>query len=114
VPYLDRKVVEFMAGLPIGQKVSGRSTKRLFRQVARRHLPEWVLRRPKHGFGSPVAEWLREELRDFAVDVLLAPDAMTGGAAVRRMLDRHQRGAADFNRQLWALLMLELWRKNNR
>jgi asparagine synthase (glutamine-hydrolysing) len=109
VPYLDREVIEFMSRLPLQYKVSRGQTKRLFKKVASRYLPTWVLRRPKHGFGSPVAEWLRSDLKELAKETLFAPGAFLKAPLIKQRFDEHQSGIADHSRQLWALLMLELW-----
>lgn len=114
VPYLDRDVVQFMASLPLKHKVSATSTKRLFKKVAADYVPEWVLKRPKHGFGSPVAEWLKSDLRALASDALLSPNACIKSTIVSRKLQEHLAGKTDNSRQLWALLMLELWMRNKK
>ena len=109
VPFLDRDVVEFMATVPLKHKVTGTAAKRLFKKVASRYLPEWVLRRPKHGFGSPVAEWLRSDLRNLARDALLDPNARLKSPLAAAILNEHLAGKTDHSRKLWTLLMLELW-----
>ena len=112
VPYLDRDLIEFMLPLPMKYKVSGTSTKKLFRKVAGRYLPSWILKRPKHGFGSPVAEWLRTSLKGMAEDVLFSPDALIQAPSVRKMFKDHIEEKSDNSRGLWALLMLELWKNH--
>jgi asparagine synthase (glutamine-hydrolysing) len=111
VPFLDRRIVEFMTSLPLHYKVSGISTKTLFKRVASAYLPRWVLRRPKHGFGSPVAEWLKSDLKEFAHSALFAPDAFFKSSLIQSKWKEHQSNKADNSRQLWAILMLELWNK---
>ena len=108
VPLLDRQIVEFMTSMPLRFKVSGYSTKRIFREVAKAYLPTWVLRRPKHGFASPVAEWIRKDLKDMAHSALFASNAFVKSSLVLKKWEEHQSGNADHSRQLWALLMLEL------
>ena len=110
VPYLDREVVEFMQRLPIRDKVSGVATKKLFRKVAAQYLPPWILRRPKHGFGSPAAEWLRNELREMGERAVLRSEFFPDSAILRKKWEEHQKGKRDHSRALWAILMLELWR----
>lgn len=113
VPYLDRDIVEFMAALPVSHKVSATSTKRLFKKVASKYLPDWVIRRPKHGFGSPVAEWIRTDLRDATIDLLLGPSAHFKSELIERKIQDHLAGRSDQSRQIWALLMLQLWIKKH-
>lgn len=109
VPFLDRKVVEFMTSLPISFKVTAATTKRLFKRVAKEYLPGWILKRPKHGFGSPVAEWLRQDLHYLATDTLFSSESLLKHSLVKEKFEKHQKGDADHSRQLWPLIMLELW-----
>jgi len=109
VPFLDREIVEYMFSLPFHYKVSRTSTKNLFKDVASRLLPDWVRKRPKHGFGSPVAEWLRSDLKSFAEDLLFSSSAFLKSPQIRQWYEQHQNESADHSKKLWALLMLELW-----
>ncbi len=108
VPFLDRHIVEFMHALPVRQKVSRTATKKLFRKVASRYLPDWILKRPKHGFGSPVAEWLRSDLKSTASDLIRTSELSS--ALIQQKWEEHQKGV-DHSKALWTVLMLELWRK---
>ncbi|MFL6193316.1 MAG: asparagine synthase (glutamine-hydrolyzing) [Thermoanaerobaculia bacterium] len=112
-PLLDHRVVELAARLPARLKLAGAETKVLLRRVARRRLPAEILERPKRGFAPPVSRWLREGLRDFSRDLLLAPDAFGRGLfdprAVERLLDDHAARRLEAGWALWTLLMLEVW-----
>jgi asparagine synthase (glutamine-hydrolysing) len=112
VPFLDRRIVEFMTSLPIHYKASGTSTKKLLRKVASAYLPRWVLRRPKHGFGSPVAEWLRSDLKDLVQSTLFGTNAFLKSPILKQKWDEHESGKIDRSRQIWTVLMLELWHKS--
>ncbi|MCI0416061.1 asparagine synthase (glutamine-hydrolyzing) [bacterium] len=110
VPYLHRDLIEFMNRLPVKYKVSRTSTKRLFRKVAAKYLPSWVLSKPKHGFGSPASEWIRGELKQLAERAVLNSQFFPGSALLRQKWQEHQQGTYDHSKSLWAVLMLELWR----
>jgi asparagine synthase (glutamine-hydrolysing) len=83
------------------------------RQVLRDRLPPEILTRSKMGFGVPVGEWLRGELRPLLADTLLSPRALERGyfrpEAVQSLVDEHVSRRADRTSHVWALLMLELW-----
>ncbi len=85
----------------------------LLRRVAERRLPAEILARPKRGFAPPVSRWLREDLRDFSRDLLLAGDAFGRGLferrEVERLLDDHAAHRLEAGWALWTLLMLEVW-----
>ena len=116
-PFLDHPLVEFAAAIPADLKVRGRATKLLLKRALQDLLPEATLRRPKRGFGVPIDHWLRHELRELVHDALLAPRALARGlfhpAVVRRLLDEHARGKANWHSLLWNLLMLELWHRTH-
>ena len=114
-PFLARDVVEFAFGLPDAYRMRGLTGKRLLRDAVRDLLPPQILARPKKGFGMPVAAWLTGALRPLAHDLLgpaaIADVGLFQPAAVRRMLDEHDRRIRDHRKPLWTLLVLELWRR---
>lgn len=110
VPLLDHRVVEAGLGLPDRQKVRGVRTKVAIRRLAARRLPAEIARRPKHGFDPPISRWLRGELRDLTGDSLPELDGIVDLPTAKDVLERHLSGTEDCGPQLYALLMLSLWR----
>jgi len=112
-PLLDHRLVEFCAALPSSYKLRGRTSKWLLRQLMRDRLPPEILTRSKMGFGVPVGEWLRTDLRPLLEDTLLSTRATQRGyfkpSAVRALVDEHLSHRADHTSHIWGLLMLELW-----
>jgi asparagine synthase (glutamine-hydrolysing) len=112
-PLLDHRLVEFCAALPSSYKLRGRTSKWLLRRLMRDRLPPAILTRPKMGFGVPVGDWLRGQLRPLLDDTVLSDRALARGYfepnAVRALVDEHVNRRADRTPQVWALLMLELW-----
>jgi asparagine synthase (glutamine-hydrolysing) len=115
VPFLDHELMEHAWSLPDHLKIHNGVGKALLRKAAVGRVPQAILDRPKMGFGTPTAAWLRGGLRE------LAHDALTDGrslarerfdlAFVRSLLARHEAGA-DLSAELWPLVVLELWHKN--
>src|SRR5436853_7573914 len=58
-PYLDHRLVEFAAGLPVGLKVRGLRLKYLFKKAAEKWLPRQIVYRRKQGFSVPIGAWMR-------------------------------------------------------
>jgi len=114
-PLLDHRFMEFAASVPSHLKVRGTEKKVGLRGAMRGWVPDEVLDAPKRGFRAPIADWFREELRDYAYEVLLDP-ATTGRGHfradyVRRLLDRHTAGIEDHSQGIWTLLNYELWHR---
>src|SRR5204863_1139587 len=78
-PFLDHRLVEFCAALPSSYKLRGRTSKWLLRRLMRDRLPPEVLTRSKMGFGVPVGEWLRGDLRPLLEDTVLSSRATQRG-----------------------------------
>ncbi len=114
VPYLDRRVVEYVQRLGAGFKVRNGSRKWLHRRVCERYLPSHILRRKKRGFAvNVVDEWFHSSLNDELQEVLLDESSLMFGLLnpkpVRRLLEGHQSGRQDNHKLLFSLVMLEQW-----
>jgi len=114
-PFLDHEVMEFCASLPAHMKLRGSNKKYLLKKAVRDLLPPEILHRPKMGFGVPIDHWLRNELRDFAYDMLLSPRSIQRGyfkrEVVERLLHEHVNKVRAWHYPIWNLLMLELWHR---
>jgi asparagine synthase (glutamine-hydrolysing) len=110
-PLLDHRLIEFAAGLPEGLRVRGGQGKVLLKRAMKRYLPENVLYRPKQGFVTPIAEWLRgplaPEARAFAGNAALARTGWFDPARVAAAAEAHISGRSDNSRLLWQLVMLD-------
>ena len=113
-PFLDHRLMEWAAGLPGRWKVDGRVTKALLKKAMTPWLPPELISRPKAGFGVPMADWLRCELRPLAFDLLTDHTARSRGLfrpeVVRQLLQDHVEGR-DRSTRLWSLLQFELWHR---
>ena len=107
-PLLDHKVMEFAARLPARLKVEGRALKYLLKRYADGLLPAAALNRRKMGFGVPVGDWMRGDLKPLVDDALLGDRAAARGylrpEGVRQLVAEHQAGKQDHTYRLWALL----------
>ncbi|WDA40537.1 XrtA/PEP-CTERM system amidotransferase [Erythrobacter sp. BLCC-B19] len=109
-PLLDHRLVEFAARLPERMRVKGSVGKHLLKKSLERYLPHDILYRPKQGFVTPIAEWLRGPLAGAARSIASGSLAQTGffnPKAIAGLAEAHIAGRADHSRTLWQLLMLE-------
>jgi asparagine synthase (glutamine-hydrolysing) len=92
-------------------RVKGSTGKYLLKKSLERYLPHDILYRPKQGFVTPIAEWLRGPLADAARAIGasggLAQTGYFDAKAISTMAESHIAGRADHSRTLWQLLMLE-------
>ena len=115
-PFLDKAVASFAATIPPRLKVKGLEKRYLFKRAFRSVLPAEIIAKTKHGFGIPVAEWMKTdpELRALTHDMLFSTRAQQRGyfrpEFVRRLWDSHSNAEGSYlGDTLWTLLMIELW-----
>ncbi len=113
LPFLAYPLVEFALSLPPSLKVRGMTTKYLLKKAISPYLPPQTIRRPKKGFGIPVAKWLRHDFKPL-VDELLCEDFVKRQGVflfpyIERLLSEHNEGRFDRRKELWTLFMFQWW-----
>jgi asparagine synthase (glutamine-hydrolysing) len=112
-PFLDHELVEFVMSLPSSMKLRGFTTKYILKKAVKDLLPREVVNRPKKGFGVPIAKWVKGPLKELFSD-FLSPDRIRregflNPEYVNQLLQDHLIQKRDNRKQLWALLVWELW-----
>ena len=113
-PLLDHRLMELAARIPSSLKLKGREGKYIFKRAMSGLLPPGILARRKQGFVVPLADWLRNDLRELAESLLFdsaANDGWLEGSTVAKLWRQHQSGLRDYSRPLWAVLMFRMWQR---
>jgi asparagine synthase (glutamine-hydrolysing) len=112
-PFLDHRVVEFAAKLPLRLKLRDKQSKWILRRLLDRYVPRAFVERPKMGFGVPLHDWLRGPLRDWAESKLdparIARHGIFDTAEVGHIWQEHLRGYSNNAATLWPILMFDAW-----
>jgi asparagine synthase (glutamine-hydrolysing) len=112
-PMLDHRLAELAIGMPLSMKHRAGRGKRILQKAFGDLLPAEIFKRRKMGFGVPVAQWLRHDLKEMLHDTLLATDARCleffSAEAISELVKQHESERFDHANRLWALLFLELW-----
>ena len=116
VPLLDHRIVEFAWSLPLTYKINQGSGKRILRELLYKYVPKRLIDRPKMGFGIPIGDWLRNELRDWGAALLdpyiLQQQGYFDSKEIQRLWMEHQSGKYNRQYSLWTILMFQLWLEN--
>jgi asparagine synthase (glutamine-hydrolysing) len=114
VPYLDVRLVEYIASLPLAEKINGGVTKAVLRQATKNLIPESVrCRTDKMGFVTPEEVWMKAALRPFLLEIFSSRsfrsrqywDAAAVAGNYRAFFD----GRSDYSPDLWRIACAELW-----
>ena len=113
VPLLDHRLVSFSASLPADVRYRNGETKYFMKKTLSRHLPEEFWKRPKRGFSSPVNRWIRGRFRHLVEEYLGLRMGRRSGifdpSEVSRWTERFYNGFSAGHRQIWNLLMFQMW-----
>jgi asparagine synthase (glutamine-hydrolysing) len=114
VPFLDRVVMADAETIPSSYKINGINTKYVFRQAAKKTIPDEWGNRPKVGFPVPIRYWLKEDkYYNFAKDYFTADFAAGFFDRNRLMglLDNHKSRKMNNGRKIYTALTFLIWYK---
>ena len=112
VPFLDHKLIEFMASVPADIKFKNGNLKHLLRSSFNDEIPASIFnRKDKMGFPVPLQEWFSGPIKPFIDDIM-----SDIGSHKRDFLDadairNNFAGPGRYSRKMWALVSLELWQQ---
>ena len=113
VPFLDHRVADLAARIPLDLKIGGGEGKLILRKLLASLVPPELVERPKSGFQLPVGDWLKGPLRVWAEDLLdpasLGAQGWFDADAVQRRWRDHLSGHRDSTEALWAILTFQAW-----
>ena len=120
-PMLDHRLVEYVATIPSDLKIKGWSdSKYIFKKAMEPVLPHDIIyRKDKLGHSVPLKNWIRDDVtvHDFFMDWLSESVIRQRGFFnydyVKMMLDDHLSKKRNNSHRLWAIIVLELWLREN-
>lgn len=111
VPILDYHLAEISQKIPTNWKIKGKNGKIIFRQAFPEYLLPHLVNKPKTGWFTPMAKWLREEpLKSMAMDILDSlPDEYFQKDEIRKIFTDHLGGKVYNLNILWSLISFGIW-----
>jgi asparagine synthase (glutamine-hydrolysing) len=117
-PFLDHRVIEFGASLPLNFKSQGQDGKRVLKQLLYKYVPKELVNRPKMGFGIPINDWLRGPAAKWAADSIHSNELSeiddNFGEIARNQWRSFKNLGASNSYQIWALAILGNWLESQR
>ncbi len=113
VPFLDKEMFAFASTLKNSDKLREGTTKYVLRYAFKDYVDSATFMRPKLGYPVPVRVWLRNELYEWARDIIQnsTADEWIDKNAALQMLEDHRSGKADNYRKLWSILVFITWHR---
>ena len=117
IPFLDRRVIELSWRIPMKMKIDGAQGKLILKNILYQYVPKKLIERPKAGFGVPLDRWLREDLKDWASDLLseqkIKQQGFIDSKQVKKIWSEHLSGRGNWQYHLWDILMFQSWQEKH-
>ncbi|HXB40160.1 MAG TPA: asparagine synthase (glutamine-hydrolyzing) [Bacteroidia bacterium] len=116
VPFLDHRIVEFAYSIPLNYKLNNSGKfKRILKDTFKSHVPDYVLKRRKAGFGMPLRSIFSSEEN---INGLLNKSFFTNFHSfsvenIERIIENHVSGKEDNSSIIYALISFQEWYKLN-
>lgn len=112
-PFLDINVFKVASEIPAKYRIAHGTTKYILRQAAEGIVPAHVLHRPKLGFPVPIRFWLKNEMYDWARQIIndSQTDYLFNKQYFLQLLEDHRQDKRDNSRKLWTVLTFMMWHK---
>ena len=115
-PFLDTYVGDFASKVPAHIKMRGTQLRSFFKKAYADLLPVSIRKKTKHGFGLPIAIWLKtnKTLNEMMNDLVLSQRSHQRGFfqkdTLQRIVELHKTDETGFyGTLLWNFMIIELW-----
>ena len=85
------------------------------REVLSRHIPRNLFERPKQGFAMPIDQWLRNDLREWAENLLdhktIEQQGLFNADMINDAWHSHLQGRGNYAEPWWNILMFQAWHR---
>ena len=116
MPFLDPEFIEMSFMIPNDFKLRGNNKKYILKETFKDILPRHIISAPKHGFGVPVGEWLKKELKNDLLELternFIKNQGLFQYDYIEKIIHEHLSGVNDFSFQLWTFFVFQKWYKN--
>ena len=113
VPFLDQRIVDFAAKLPVEYKIKDGQAKWILKKVAERYLDHEIIYRKKTGFGAPLRDWIKKDLQHLLDKYLCKEKLESQGffkfSEVHQLINDNNSGKVDAAYSIFSILCITIW-----
>nr|WP_315149740.1 asparagine synthase-related protein [uncultured Flavobacterium sp.] len=115
-PFLNKDLWNFTSQLPESFLIKGWDKKHLLKETFKDYFPKGFLDKSKKGFGVPVGDWLRTNLKDellsFVEPNFIKEQQIFNYEFVDKMIQDHLAKRVDNTFRVWTFFCFQMWYKN--
>lgn len=116
-PFLNKAIWNFASQLPENYLINGWDKKHILKQAFQQYFPKGFLDKSKKGFGVPVGDWLRDNLKNellsYSEKSFVEKQNLFNFEAISKMIHQHIDGKADNTFRVWTYFCFQKWYTHN-
>ena len=115
IPYLDKNIYKFSWNIPHHHKIDNGKGKIILRNLLKNYIPEKLILKSKKGFGIPIGDLIKSELRDWSENLLQKNKLINNNLnndKIDKIWKEHISGNFNHQHKLWNLLMFQSFFEN--
>jgi asparagine synthase (glutamine-hydrolysing) len=115
-PFLNKELWDFTNQLPDSFLINGWDKKHILKEAFKDYFPKDFLNKSKKGFGVPVGDWLRSELRSELVSyvdkLFIDKQNIFQFEVISKIVQDHLNSKIDNTFKVWTFFCFQKWYKN--
>lgn len=116
-PFLNKELWKFTNGLPDNYLIHGWDKKHLLKESFKQYFPKDFLNKSKQGFGVPIGDWLRgnlkKELSSYVDKKFIEEQNIFNYGVISKLVTNHMEGKIDNTIRVFTYFCFQKWYKNN-
>lgn len=115
-PFLSKKIIEYSLSLSDSEILSNSYGKIPLRKILNKYLPEELINLKKTGFTIPLADWLSNDLRDWAKEIFFNPvisDKFGINLNYKNHWDNFMDSPKNNFQKIWNIIIINSWLNAN-
>ncbi|TAN12531.1 MAG: asparagine synthase (glutamine-hydrolyzing) [Chitinophagaceae bacterium] len=112
-PFLNKKLWDFTRQFPEHYLIRQWDKKYILKKAFKKYFPEGFLDKPKKGFGVPVGDWLRsdlkKELQHFTEKDFIRKQGIFQYDTISKLVNPHIEGKFDNTFRVWTFFCFQKW-----
>lgn len=112
-PFLDFRLVEYIARLPTEYKINKGNNKYLLKKISENYIPKNIMDRPKKGFNIPIEKWLNEGLLDKNIHLFsrdyIENQGLFSFNQIDGLIKKFENNDRHASYKLWTLMIFQNW-----
>jgi asparagine synthase (glutamine-hydrolysing) len=113
VPFLDYRIANFAAALPVELKVKNGHAKYILKKVAEKYLHKDIVYRKKTGFGAPLRQWVKSDFKvlfeTYLNKEILEKHGVFDHAQVAQLLKDNYNAKVDAAYTIFGIVCMTIW-----